>query len=71
MNCESCKYCKKGYSENEPHCYEVRCMKTSKRGRVITWAMDCWDNGDFKKGEERIDHINRPYWCPLKRVNLK
>ena len=71
MNCQECKHCKSGYNEEETHCYELRCMKTSKRGRVITWAMDCWDNGEFKKGKARIRPQSQPHWCPLKKEVIK
>lgn len=74
IKCKGCKYLKGSYNEIESHCYELKCMATSKKGKNIYWAMDLF-NGI--KGKERVEDFiessNKgiPNWCPLRKGEIK
>ena len=52
----------------------AKCLKTSKKGKSITWAMTTLssNNGQKEKGEDRVikdlkTKKTAPFWCPYKK----
>ncbi len=71
MICNCCSHMK--IVVDDEMCTHAKCMKTSKRGKDITWAMSVIvGNGIIKPGEKRVREVldkmsKEPSWCPILR----
>jgi hypothetical protein len=77
MKCIDCENCK--ISVDETRYAEAKCLKTSAKGRIITWAYTIYPTyKDLKKGtnksygDDRVRAVlerkeKAPSWCPYRK----
>ncbi len=69
MKCINCGFCSK-FTDDEL-CAKAKCLASSKKGKIIYWAMSIIDNGKKISGEDRVRNVleekESPSWCPLKK----
>lgn len=67
--CVDCPHCKIG--TNGEYMSFAKCMKTSKKGRMIDWAMTTLNLGTGEKTEgenwvrKSLQRRKAPAWCPI------
>lgn len=76
--CEYCDFAKVGYTVSDSTMAELRCMRTSEKGRSIYWAFDTYKLGsaETSKSIRGIDDVvafvrnqkEAPKWCPFRKV---
>lgn len=81
--CEYCKFALVGYTDVATGMAELRCTKTSARGRNIYWAYDTYTpstdstsrGSAMKKASSGLEEATRfmknqkqaPTWCPFRK----
>ena len=61
-SCKNCPFC--DVITDEEYQKNLKCMKTSKKGRTITWSMCCVGQNVYQYFADYLEKHDRPNWCP-------
>ena len=67
--CRSCPYC--DVITDEEYQKNLKCTKTSKRGKTLAWSMCVVGENVYSYFAEYLDKHDRPSWCPLAKGESK